>query len=103
MSDKSFVNPDKLKEVNAKVMDKGYVDREHLLEFLTSIETTDSKSIVKEVQKWLTDLHDDPSYKNVRFPQGDIDAIISDLDSYGRVQAGTILKFKASSSRTLTG
>lgn len=95
------MNPDKLKALNDKVYDKGFIDREHLLEFLKSMDTNDGETIVKEVKKWLTDLHDDPKYSKVTFPKGDIDAVISDLDSYGRVQPETILKFKEQSSKTV--
>lgn len=99
--EKSYVNPDKVKELNAKVYERGHIDREHLLEFLTLIDTNDAQSIIAEVRKWLTSLHDDPTYSKVVFPQGDIDAVIGDLDSYGRVQSETILQFKQASSHAL--
>lgn len=101
MSERSYINPDKVKALNEKVYERGMVDREHLLELLTCIETNDAKSIIKEVQNWLTSLHDDPKYDKIHFPQGDIDAIIGDLDSYGHVSSEHILQFKQSSSRTL--
>lgn len=96
-----YVKPEKVNEINAKVYEKGLVDREHLLEFLENIDTSDAKSIVDEVKEWLTTLHDDPKYDKVRFPQGDIDAVIGDLDSYGRVQPETIYKFKEGSNKGL--
>lgn len=95
------IDQDKVKTLNDKVYDNGGIDREHLLEFLTLIETNDSKTIIAEVRNWLTKLHEDPKYTKVRFPKNDIDAIIGDLDSYGRVQPETIYQFKQSSSRTL--
>lgn len=101
MAEKSYVNPDKIKELNAKVFERGHVDREHLLEFLTLIDTNDADSIIREVKKWLTELHDDSHYDKVIFPQGDIDAVIGDLDSYGRVQPETILQFKQASSHAI--
>lgn len=97
----STVNPDKLQILNDKIYQRGVVDREHLMEFLTLVETNDGPTIVAEVKNWLTTLHDDPKFTNIVFPRGDIDAILGDLDSYGRVQADTILQFKQSSSRSI--
>lgn len=97
----SKIDQDKVKALNDKVYDNGGIDREHLLEFLTLIDTNDSGTIIAEVKNWLTKLHEDPKYSKVSFPNGDIDAIIGDLDSYGRVQPETIYQFKQSSSRTL--
>lgn len=96
-----MVDRDKVSKLNDKVYENGGIDREHLLEFLTLIDTNDAPEIIAEVKNWLTKLHDDPKYTKVRFPKGDIDAIIGDLDSYGRVQPETILQFKQSSSRTV--
>lgn len=101
MTKKSFVDTDKLKELNDKIYEVAYIDREHLLEFLTLVDTNDAKSIVAEVEKWLNDLHGDPHYSKIRFPQGDIEAVLGDLDSYGRVQPETVLKFKEQSNKTL--
>lgn len=96
-----MVDRDKVSTLNDKVYENGGIDREHLLEFLTLIDTNDATTVIAEVKNWLTKLHEDPKYTKVRFPQGDIDAIIGDLDSYGRVQPETILQFKQSSSRTV--
>lgn len=96
-----MADAEKVKALNEKVYENGGIDREHLLEFLTCIDTNDAPTIIAEVRNWLTKLHDDPKYTRVRFPKGDIDAIIGDLDSYGRVQPETILQFKQSSSRSL--
>lgn len=93
------VDPAKVKELNAKIFDKASVDREHLMEFLTLIDTNDAQSIITEVKNWLQNLHDDPTFDKIRFPQGDIDAVIGDLDSYGRVQAEHILQFKQNSNK----
>lgn len=98
---KSFVAPEKLKTLNNKVYEKGLVDREHLIEFLTYIDTNDAQSIITEVKNWLQNLHDDPHFNKIRFPQGDIDAVIGDLDSYGRVQAEHILQFKQNSNKII--
>lgn len=98
----SLVNPDKLKELNDKIYENAGVDRTHLLEFLTLVETSDGQQIVEAVKQWLADLHDDPKFDKVLFPKGDIDAILGDLDSYGRVQAETIMQFKENSNRTMT-
>jgi hypothetical protein len=97
----AFIDPEKVKEINAKVYERAHVDREHLLEFLEALTTSDAKDITVEVKKWLTDLHNDATYDKVRFADGDIDAVIGDLDSYGRVQPGTILRFKQNSNKTL--
>lgn len=97
----SEVNPDKVKELNAKVYNKTSVDREHLMEFLTLIDTNDAQTIIREVKNWLQNLHDDPAFDKIRFPQGDIDAVIGDLDSYGRVQPEHILQFKQSSNKII--
>lgn len=94
-------NADKVQALNDKVYENGGIDREHLLEFLTYIETNDATTIIAEVRNWLTKLEADPKYDKVKFPKGDIDAIIGDLDSYGRVQPETIYQFKQSSSRSI--
>ena len=97
----SKIKPDDLATLNGKVKERGHVDREHLMEFLTLIPTNDGDHIVKEVRSWLYDLHNDPTYSKVVFPQGDIEAVISDLDSYGHVSTETILKFKQENSKTV--
>lgn len=94
--------PDKeLQKLNKEIYDKGFVDREHLMKFLTLIPTNDAPTIIKEVQDWLKDLHDNPELDKVTFPQGDINAIIGDLDSYGRVQPLTIQQFKQDSNKVV--
>jgi hypothetical protein len=97
----SYVNPDEVAALNEKIYQKAVVDREHLLEFLTLIKTNDAQDIIREVKTWLTQLHEDPKFDKVRFPQGDIDAIIGDLDSYGRVQPEHLFEYKSNSSRTV--
>lgn len=97
----SFVNYKKVNELNQKIEQRGYVDREHLLEFMTCIESNDAKQIIQATQGWLKALHDNPKYDKVTFPQGDIDAIISDLDSYGRVSPEHIMEFKQKSNKSL--
>lgn len=104
MADKNFksrVEPKELEKLNNDVWEKGRVDREHLLHFLTLLPTSEAKVLITEVSNWLESLHNDPKYSKIVFPQGDIDAIIGDLDSYGRVQPETILDFKQSSNKTL--
>ncbi len=97
----SFIDKKEVQKLNDKIYEQGYIDRSDLLNFLTYINTSDGKLIVTEVQKWLQSLHDDPKFDKVVFPKGDINAILGDLDSYGRVQTDTILEFKQESSRTL--
>lgn len=92
MAFESIVKPEDLARVNAKVKAKGLVDREHLLEFLAYIPTSDAGAISTEVKEWLTALHLDPAYDKVRFPDGHIAAVLTDLDSYGRVKTEHILK-----------
>ena len=99
---KSQIKLEDLAALNAKVKDRGYVDREHLVEFLTIIPTNDGPTIILEVKEWLADLHKDPTYDTITFPNGDIDAIISDLDSYGRVSVQTIMEFKVNSNKVLS-
>lgn len=97
----SFVNQDKVAELNDRIYQRASVDRADMLEFLTLIDTNDAKTIIEEVKSWLQSLHDDPKYSKIIFPRGDIDAIIGDLDSYGRLQPETILDYKQSSNKTL--
>ena len=92
----------KLAALNADVKLHGAVDRSHLLSFLQLNTNSDGKALVESVRNWLQQLHDDPTYTEVVFPKGDIDAVLGDLDSYGRVQADTIYQFKASSVREVT-
>lgn len=90
-----MVNESELQRLNEEVRKNGAVDRAHILAFLRLIPTNDGKVIVEQVRQWLSSLHD------VRFPQADIDAVIADLDSYGRVQPETILEFKRRAPREL--
>lgn len=101
---KSRIDEKELAKINQTVWEHGHVDRADLLQFLTLVPTSEAKDIIAEVQHWLAMLHDDPKYDKVIFPQGDINAIIGDLDSYGRLQAETILAladFKQTSNKTL--
>lgn len=97
----STVPDEELKQLNQEIYDKGFVDREHLLKFLTLIPTNDAPTIIKEVQDWLKSLNENPKLDKVNFPEGDINAIIGDLDSYGRVQPLTIQQFKQDSNRVV--
>lgn len=90
----AIIDSKKLNKINANVFEKGVVDREHLLQFLESMTTSDGKQLADAVRGWLQDLHNDPKYSKIIFPSGDIDAIIGDLDSYGRLQPETILGLK---------
>lgn len=85
---------DALQELNAKVKERGSVDREHLLEFLAKLPTNDAEAIKREVQTWLQMLHDGPEYQGVRFAEGAITAILDDLASYGRVKAETLFNLQ---------
>lgn len=98
---KSLVPKDELKKLNQDVYDRGLVDREHMMQFLALIPTNDGDHIIQEVKNWLYNLHNDPKYDKVVFPKGHIEAVISDLDSYGRVQPSTILKYKEQNGREL--
>ncbi len=88
-----------LQALNQDVKDRGHIDREHLLKFLTLIPDNDTNTVIGEVKGWLQALHDDPEYDTITFPQGDIDAVIGDLDSYGRVNPLTIQQFKQNSTK----
>lgn len=93
---KSLVKPEELESLNAKVKEKGTLDREHLLLFLTLIPTANAEHIKQEVKNWLTTLHNDKTYTTVVFPPGHIDMVLGDLESYGRVHPKTILRLKES-------
>lgn len=97
----SFLDKEKVAELNTKIYEQGYIDRADLMNFLTYIDTTDAKIIISEVQGWLQGLHDDPKYDKITFPKGDVEAILGDLDSYGKVSTETILQFKEQSNKTL--
>jgi hypothetical protein len=97
----SFLDKEKVDELNAKIYEQGYIDRADLMNFLTYIDTSDGKLIVGEVKGWLQGLHDDPKYDKIVFPKGDIEAILGDLDSFGKVSTETILQFKEESNKTL--
>lgn len=101
MAFESKIKPEDLQQLNGKVKESGYIDREHLMEFLTLIPTTEGKHIINEVHAWLTALHLDPTYDKITFPQNDINSVISDLDSYGRVSTKTILEFKQQHAKTV--
>ena len=94
-----MIDKSELEKLKADINDRGHLDREHIVKFLELIPTNDGDTIVKEIKQWLYDLHHDDSLPNVTFPQGDIEAILSDLDSYGRVQPDTILKYKQTNVR----
>lgn len=96
------MDKNKLAALNADVKAHGAIDRAHLLQFLQLNTNSDGQALVTAVRTWLQQLHDDQSYADVTFPKGDIDAVIGDLDSYGRVQAATIYQFKANSVREVT-
>lgn len=97
----SFADEDKVKKLNDDIYEKAYIDREHLATFLTCIDTNDAPTIIKEVHLWLENLHNDPKFDKIIFPRGDIDAIIGDLDSYGRVQPESLVSYKQSSNKTI--
>ncbi len=80
-----------------EVKTRGYLDREQLLKFLTLIPTNDAQVIIQETRDWLQGLHNDPELSGVILPQDEINAILGDLDSYGRVQPLTIQQFKQNS------
>lgn len=81
-----------LQDIEASVKAGGTLTRNHLLAFLELINTSDSNQISAQVKAWLTKLHEDPTYTTVVFPQGDIDRVLEDLASYGRLQPNTILE-----------
>ena len=97
----STIDDTELQKLNQDVKAHGNVDREHLMKFLTLIPTNDGKTIVQEVKDWLQALHDDPTYQTVVFAKGEIDAVLGDLDSYGRVSTATIQKFKENSNKVV--
>lgn len=80
-----------LADIEADVWQKGSLNREHLFQFLRLLPNNDSDAVSEATKAWLTKMHQDPKYSNVVFPQGDIDRVLSDLDSYGRVTHETLL------------
>jgi hypothetical protein len=97
----SVVDAAELDKINEDVKARGYVDREHLTKFLSLVPTNEAEVIIQEVQTWLKALHDNPEYQTVTFPQGDINAVLGDLDSYGRVQPLTVQRFKQDSNKAV--
>lgn len=78
-------------EIEADIYAKGSLNRDHLLAFLRLAPTSDSQDLSTATRQWIQRLHDDPYYSKVTFPQGDIDRITSDLESYGHITHETIL------------
>lgn len=95
------IDQKELDKLNQEVKDKGFVDREHLMNFLALIPTNNAPDIIKEVKNWLEFLHNSADYSNITFPEGDINAILGDLDSYGRVSTDTIMQFKQDSNKAV--
>lgn len=85
-----------LSQVEAEVYEAASVNRSHLLDFLSLQETSDSQELQRRTAEWLKKLHDDPHFSKISFAnsplqdKGPIEAIISDLGTYGVVQAQTI-------------
>lgn len=80
-----------LQEIEADVYQNGAVNRNHVLEFLKLQPTSDQVTITAALKNWLEKLHNDPYYSKVRFPTGDVERILSDLESYGYVTHATII------------
>ena len=90
----SLVKTKDLDKLKKSITKRGHVDREHVLEFLTKIPTSEAEVVVQEVKDWLQSLHDDHELPNVSFPEATIKKIIDDLESYKRIQAKTLLQLK---------
>lgn len=88
------MDQNELDQLNQDIKKKGSVDREHLLKFLTLIPTNDAPVVAEEVRTWLKTLHADPTYDKISFPDGDIDAILTDLASYERIRPETLYVLK---------
>lgn len=96
-----MINDKQLQGLKIEIQTKGYLDREELLKFLTLIPTNDAQVIIQETKNWLQSLHNDPDLPNLILPEDEINAILGDLDSYGRVQPLTIQQFKQSSIKAI--
>jgi hypothetical protein len=96
-----MIDKNELTKLNDDIYEKARVDREHLLKFLTLIPTSDARVVAAEVRTWLKGLNDDPKYDQVSFPQGDIDAILTDLASYERLSPETLYALQQPSNREL--
>lgn len=81
----------KLADVEQDIWQQGVVNREHLLDFLRLLPTSDTLAIRAAVKDWLLKLHHDPKFSKVSFPEGDISRILDDLASYDRVRHETII------------
>lgn len=87
--------------INKRIYEDGSVNRNHLADFLRTIETNDSMTVEATVRQWLQELHDDPHYSKISFPRENIDGlgvsgdvitrVLSDLQSYGRVTHETLI------------
>lgn len=80
-----------IEEIKAAIWEAGSVNRDHLLAFLTLQNTSDAGELSRRTASFLTGLHNDPYYSKVVFPQGDIERVLGDLSSYGRVTQETII------------
>lgn len=96
-----MIDEKKLATLDEDIYAKARVDREHLLEFLTLVTTNDGESVAAAVRKWLEQLHADPKYDHIYFPTSEVEAILGDLGSYGRLQPNTILGLKQGNSHEL--
>jgi predicted Rossmann fold nucleotide-binding protein DprA/Smf involved in DNA uptake len=94
----STIDKTKLDAINEQVKAREHVDREHVKAVLEAIPTNEAKVIVEEIKHWLEELHNSKDFPKVVFPKGHIDAIIGDLESYGRVQPDTIYREYAQKS-----
>ena len=84
------MDKDALQKLNEDVYQKAAVDREHLVMFLRLVPTNDGAAVREAVENWLNDIHQDPKFSHIHFAQGEIEAVLADLGSYGYVQAATM-------------
>ncbi len=81
-----------LSEIEADIYKRGSVNREHVLEFLKNQPTTNATHLEEAIEAWLKQISDNPKYSKVVFGDDQIEKVVDDLNSYGRVQPETILE-----------
>ncbi len=89
-------------EIEQDIWEKGSLNREHVLAFVSLLPDNDAANLRVAVKQWLGKLNDDPRLTKIFFipetttnqfgvHQNPADRILADLDNYGRIQHETII------------
>jgi putative heme iron utilization protein len=78
-------------QIETDIRSRGSVERQHLLDFLKLLPTSDATQVKTLVRTWLEKLHNDPNFSAITFSSDGIDRVLGDLESYGRVTHETVL------------